>query len=144
GRVVELRRTRERLLPPRALDRLAVRGDPGDATADDLGLETMLVRVAVVERAELHQHDHHVLRSDPPLRRGVLLLALDADRAQIRVRRSVVIVADRARRVGEGDLATDRSLLEREVGAELPDRLVVARLRAKPPSERIELLAGGV
>ena len=79
GRRVELRRARERLLPPGPLDRPAVRRDPGDAAPGEVRLEPMLVRVAVVERTEVHQHHDHVLRGDPLLGRGVLLLALHAD-----------------------------------------------------------------
>src|SRR4029077_17479676 len=51
GGVVEQGRRGQRLLAPRALDRVPVRGDPGDPAADDLRLETVM-RGVVVEGPE--------------------------------------------------------------------------------------------
>ena len=101
------------------LDRSSVGGDPRLPVADDVGLLAVLVR-AIVERREIDQHHDHVLRRDPLAVRRVALVAFDADGAAISIRLPVVAVGDRVRRVGDRDRAPLRSLLERDVRAELP------------------------
>src|SRR4029079_3305749 len=85
----------------------------------DLRFETVLVR-AVVQWPEVHEHDDHVLRRDPLLRRGVDLLLLGGHTSQIGVRLTVVVVADRVREVRHLDPATERTLPERRLPRECP------------------------
>ena len=105
--VEELRRPGHRRLLPGAEDRPAVGRDPRLARADDVRLQAVLVRMAVVERPEMHDHHDHVLGRDPLAVRRVLLLAFHADRAEVRVRGPVVAIHDL---VGEVRRADDRRL----------------------------------